>query len=248
MEYQKYLILDLETTGLDPINDRIVKLTTTSFKDDTFSEPEIKSRYFNPKTKISDESTYVHGISNSELEGYKEFKFFAKSISKYLENSHIIGFGIYSFHIPILMSEFLRADIKFDISKINIIDLKILYERLRPRNLQNALKDFCSIDIDSFDRKTDEKSEAILELFISQQSEMSEKKISIESIFDSQNKTIDNDGFFNISESNEIFFAKGKYQNKSISVVKNEHPDYINWLLDNENISPMVKIIINYDE
>ena len=35
----------------DPINDRIVKLTTTSFKDDTFSEPEIKSRYFNPKTK-----------------------------------------------------------------------------------------------------------------------------------------------------------------------------------------------------
>jgi len=247
MEYQKYLILDLETTGLDPINDNIIKLTTTSFKDETFSEPEIKSSYFNPKTKISDESTLVHGISNSELEGYKEFKFFAKSISKYLENSHIIGFGIYSFHIPILMSEFLRAGIKFDISKINIIDLKILYERLRPRNLQNALKDFCSIDIDSFDRKTDEKSEAILELFLSQQSDMSEKDVTMESILNSSKNIIDNDGFFSISESNEIFFAKGKYQNQSIRKVKKEFPDYINWLLENEKISPMVKMIISYE-
>ncbi len=248
MEYQKYLILDLETTGLDPINDRIIKLTTTSFKDETFSEPEIKSSYFNPKTKISDESTLVHGISNSELEEHKEFKFFAKAIASYLENSHIIGFGIYSFHIPILMSEFLRSDIKFDISKINIIDLKTLYEKLRPRNLQNALKDFCSIEIDSFDRKTDEKSEAILELFLSQQSDMLEKNITMESILNPSKNLLDNNGFLNVSESNEIFFSKGKYQNQSIRLVKKENPDYIKWLLENENISPMVKMIINYEK
>ena len=48
MSYDKYLILDLETTGLDPINDKIIKLTTTSFNDESFSSSEIKSRYFNP--------------------------------------------------------------------------------------------------------------------------------------------------------------------------------------------------------
>ena len=247
MDYQKYLILDLETTGLDPINDRIIKLTTTSFKDESFSESEIKSRYFNPKKKISDESIQIHGISNEALTDHKEFKFYAKSISDYLKNSHIIGFGINNFHIPILMSEFLRAGVKFDFSSIKLIDLKILYEKLRPRNLQNALSDFCLIDIDNFDRQTDEKSEALLELFMSQQSEMSEKMITLESVFNSSN-TIDNDGFFNFSEDKEILFAKGKYQNKNIKSVIKEYPDYIKWILENENISPMVKMIINYEK
>ena len=42
MSYDKYLILDLETTGLDPINDKIIKLTTTSFNDESFSSSETK--------------------------------------------------------------------------------------------------------------------------------------------------------------------------------------------------------------
>ena len=53
MSYDKYLILDLETTGLDPINDKIIKLTTTSFNDESFSISETKSRYFNPNISIS---------------------------------------------------------------------------------------------------------------------------------------------------------------------------------------------------
>jgi DNA polymerase III epsilon subunit-like protein len=248
MDYEKYVILDLETTGLDPVSDKIIKLTTISFKDETFSESETKSRFFNPKIKISDESAKIHGITNSELEAYEEFKYYAKSISKYFENSHIIGFGIFDFHIPVLMSEFIRSGIKFDITKINIIDLKVLYEKLRPRNLQNALREFCSTDMDVFDRKTDEKSEAILELFLSQQTEISEKKINLESILNFSNNSIDKDGFIGSSDSNEIFFTKGKYQNKSIKSVIKDNPDYIKWLLENENISPIIKMIINNEK
>ena len=59
MSYDKYLILDLETTGLDPINDKIIKLTTTSFNDESFSSSEIKSRYFNPNISISEKLAYL---------------------------------------------------------------------------------------------------------------------------------------------------------------------------------------------
>ena len=73
---------------------------------------------------------------------HKQFKNYAKAISQYLENSCIIGYGIYDFHLPILLNEFLRSNVEFDIRKIKVIDMKKLYEKLRPRTLTNALKDF----------------------------------------------------------------------------------------------------------
>jgi len=247
MEFNKYLILDLESTGLDPLKDRIIKLTTISFSDESVSDTETKSKYFNPKIQISEDSQKIHGISNKEVEDLNEFKHYAKSLASYFENSCVIGYGIHNFHLPILLSEFLRAGVTFDISKIKIIDLKSIYEKLRPRTLYNALKDFCSIEIESFERKSDEKSEAILELFLSQQNELSEKNMSIKSIIDAQNKTLDKEGFLIISENEEILFAKGKYQNQNIKDVKKLYPDYVSWIMDNENISPMVKMILSYE-
>ena len=52
MDFKQYLILDLETTGIDLFKDRIVKLTTISFSDETVSDTQIKSRLFNPKISI----------------------------------------------------------------------------------------------------------------------------------------------------------------------------------------------------
>ena len=247
MSYDKYLILDLETTGLDPINDKIIKLTTTSFNDESFSSSEIKSRYFNPNISISEESEKIHGITNKFLNEHKQFKNYAKAISQYLENSFIIGYGIYDFHLPILLNEFLRSKVEFDIRKIKVIDMKKIYEKLRPRTLTNALRDFCSIEIENFDRKSDEKSEALLELFITQNDEMSKKNITLDKFLGSQN-ILDNDGFFSLNEKDEIIFSKGKHKDLSLQNVRNQFPDYLDWLMDNENISPMVKIIISYDQ
>ncbi len=63
MDFKQYLILDLETTGIDLFKDRIVKLTTISFSDETVSDTQIKSRLFNPKISISTEAEKIHGIS-----------------------------------------------------------------------------------------------------------------------------------------------------------------------------------------
>ena len=247
MSYEKYLILDLETTGLDPMNDKIIKLTTTSFNDESFSSTEIKSRYFNPNTSISKESEKIHGITNQFLSQHNQFKNYAKAISQYLENSYIIGYGIYDFHLPVLINEFLRSGVEFDLRKIKVIDMKKIYENLRPRTLKNALIDFCSIEVDDFDRKSDEKSEALLELFISQNDEMSKKNITIDNLLSSQN-FLDNDSFFSLNEKDEIIFAKGKHKEQSLQNVREEFPDYLDWLIGNENISPMVKMIINYGQ
>jgi|TARA_Y100000758_G_scaffold83195_1_gene56362 DNA polymerase III epsilon subunit-like protein len=250
MDFKQYLILDLETTGIDLFKDRIVKLTTISFSDETVSDTQIKSRLFNPKISISIEAEKIHGISDEDVKNENEFKYYAKSLSDFFENSCIIGFGIYDFHIPILMSEFYRSGVYFDVSKIDIIDLKNVYEKLRPRNLLNALKEFCSVEVDSFDRKSNEKTESILELFLAQQTELSSKNINLNTIIynDKNIKTLDKEGFFKISHNNDLVFAKGKYENQKITTVKQLHPDYIKWINDNEEISTMVKMILNYEK
>ena len=47
---------------------------------------------------------------------------------------------------------------------------------------------------------------------------------------------------------NDLVFAKGKYENQKIKAVKQLHPDYIKWINDNEEISTMVKMILNYEK
>ena len=88
-----------------------------------------------------------------------------------------------------------------------------------------------------------------LELFLAQQTELASKNISLDSIIynDKNIKTLDKEGFFKISNNNDLVFAKGKYENQKIKSVKQLHPDYIKWINDNEEISIMVKMILNYD-
>ena len=59
---------------------------------------------------------------------------------------------------------------------------------------------------------------------------------------------LDNEGFFSLNEKDEIIFSKGKHKDLSLQNVRNQFPDYLDWLMDNENISPMVKMIISYDQ
>ena len=53
---------------------------------------------------------------------------------------------------------------------------------------------------------------------------------------------------FLLNEKDEIIFSKGKHKDLSLQNVRNQFPDYLDWLMDNENISPMVKMIISYDQ
>ena len=50
------------------------------------------------------------------------------------------------------------------------------------------------------------------------------------------------------SRKDEIIFSKGKHKDLSLQNVRNQFPDYLDWLMGNENISPMVKMIISYDQ
>ena len=59
----KYIVLDIETTGLDPISDGIIELGALKI-DESGKELETFHQYINPNIPIGPEAEYIHGLSN----------------------------------------------------------------------------------------------------------------------------------------------------------------------------------------
>lgn len=96
------LILDTETSGLDPENDRIIELACLELIDNVATENKFH-RYYNPgNILISNQAEEIHGLNNSFL---SKFPTFDDSINEFLE--FVAG------------SPFIIHNAQFDISMIN---------------------------------------------------------------------------------------------------------------------------------
>ena len=76
------VILDLETTGLDIINDRIVEISMIKINPDK-SKNE-KTIRINPKIPISNESSLIHGIYIEDVKDCPSFKKTSNEIFQFI--------------------------------------------------------------------------------------------------------------------------------------------------------------------
>ena len=103
---------DLETTGTNITQDRIIEIAVIKMMPN--GEVIRKSNIVNPTIPILPESTAIHGISNEDVKDKPTFKEVAKDYAKFFEGADIGGFNVLKFDVPVLVEEFLRADVEFD--------------------------------------------------------------------------------------------------------------------------------------
>ena len=103
----RVLGFDLETTGFSPKQHRIVQYALVGCDADGSSIH--LEELVNPQMKIPMETTRVHGIHNSDVEGVSPFREFIAEISTAMEGAVIVGHNVERFDWPFLRSEFLRA-------------------------------------------------------------------------------------------------------------------------------------------
>jgi len=109
----KFVVFDIETTGLDVLNDRIIEIGAIKVEDDVvIGEFE---ELINPGFSIPFEITRINGIDDSLLENadyppnvFNRFYQFIKDVD------FVIGHNAKKFDYPFLESEFKRNGIKFD--------------------------------------------------------------------------------------------------------------------------------------
>ncbi|MEL6537049.1 MAG: 3'-5' exonuclease, partial [Bacteroidota bacterium] len=124
---------DLETTGTNIVNDRIVEY---SFLKVMPSGEIIRNTgRVNPERKIPKESSMIHGIYDEDIKDAPTFKQVAKSLIQFLEGADLAGFNILKFDVPVLVEEFLRVEMDFDVSQRKMVDAQKIFFMMEKRTL-----------------------------------------------------------------------------------------------------------------
>ena len=262
LNLQKPLVIfDLETTGLDIVKDRIIQLSYIKVFPDGREE---RGNYLvNPEKPIPDVVVQLTGISNEDVQGQPTFKEIAQTINKIFADSDIAGYNSNHFDVPLLAEEFLRANIDFDFSKRNMIDVQTIYHKMERRNLAAAYKFYCGrkMEEDFTAHRADEDTEATyrvlqgeLDMYTAERQEEPERVLQNDMKFLAEFSRMNNNVDFagrivwgelkdragkNIldKDGNPIMtemFNFGKYKGTPVTTVLNIDPGYYSWIMQGD--------------
>ena len=135
------VVFDLETTGLDLVNDRIIQISYVKVRPtDKDGEEDRKSIFVNPGKPIPAFVQQLTGITEEMVKDAPTFKQLAKQLADSFTGCDFAGFNSDRFDVPMLAEEFLRAGVDFDFSKCRLIDAQNIYHKREPRNLAAAYR------------------------------------------------------------------------------------------------------------
>ena len=100
---KNFIVLDTETTGLNPkYKDKVVQITAIKFID--YKPTQIFTTLINPQRLIPQYVSDIHGITNEMVEFSPVFSEIKDQLSEFLRGNIIIGHNI-NFDLKFLLSE-----------------------------------------------------------------------------------------------------------------------------------------------
>lgn len=234
LQLQKPLcVFDLETTGLDISNDRIVQIAI--IKINPSGDKEELNLLINPEITISDENAAIHGITNEMVKDAQTFKEAATKIMQFIGDADLAGYNSNKFDIPVLAEEFLRVEIDFDLSKKKCIDVQNIFHKMEKRTLIAAYKFYCSKELnDAHNAMAD--TIATWEVLESQLEKYEGLEPNAEFLSEfsrnSAHPTIDFAGRLSINKEGDAIYNFGKHKGKTIKNVSVSEPGYYGWMLE----------------
>ena len=136
------IILDIEATGLDIVNDRIVEIGI--IKISPCGKKSEFHKLLNPEQLIPKEISEIHGIYNKDVKNETTFKDIVHELEKFIENSDIVGYNSNKFDLPILAEELIRANSSIDLSNNKHIDVQNIFHKMEERTLVAAYNFYCN--------------------------------------------------------------------------------------------------------
>lgn len=251
------VFLDVETTGLNVLRDRIIQIALVKYTKNN-KNPEELEMLINPGIPISEESIKVHGILPSDLKNKPTFQQVADKIYNFIGNADIAGYNSNRFDIPMLIEEFARVGLDFDIENRKLIDIQRLFYKMEPRTLSAAYKFYLNKDMENAHNALADVK-ATVEI-LKGQIAMYDGKDFLDSDGNLIEKPVQNDinqlhNFTNdlniidvtqklkYDANGEIIFNFGKYLGQSVAKTLSRDKQYYNWILEKEFSYQVKKIV-----
>lgn len=224
------VFFDLETTGIDIVNDRIVEISIVKISPD--GGKDIKTRRLNPERPIPEESSKIHGIYDKDVEDAPTFKTIARSLAEFIKGCDFAGFNSNRFDIPLLVEEFLRAGVDIDIKKHKCVDVQTIFHKKEQRTLSAAYLFYCGQTLENA-HSAEADTLATFEILKSQLDKYSdlENDIDFLSEFSKQNNFVDYAGRIVYNDAGEEVFNFGKHKDKRVVDVFAKDPSYFSWII-----------------
>lgn len=234
---------DLETTGINIAQDRIVEISWVKLFPD--SHTESKTYRVKPMQlllgqevvmHIPAEASQVHGIYDEDVADCPTFKELAPMIADEIRDCDLAGYNSNHFDVPLLAEEFIRAGVSIDLKKMHLVDAFTVYQKKEPRNLTAAYKFYCGKDLaDAHSANAD--VQATYEVLMAQLEKYDDVPTSVEELENYTSggaKTADFAGRIVYNDKGVECFNFGKYKGMPVKDVFRRDPGYYAWLKNGE--------------
>lgn len=227
------VFFDLETTGTNVTHDRIVELSYIKVYPD--GHDERRTRRLNPEMPIPPSSTAVHHITDEDVAHEPTFRQIAKSLFQVFEGSDVAGYNSNKFDVPLLMEEFGRCGINFDVSAHKFIDVQNIFHKMEQRTLVAAYKFYCGEVLDGAHSALAD-TEATYKVLLGQLDRYAELKndISFLSEFSASGRNLDLAARIVLDDQDRPIFNFGKHKGKTVKEVLRREPSFFDWMMQGD--------------
>ncbi len=225
--------LDIEATGANVSTDRIVEIAIVkSFPDGNRS---VKRKLINPQIPIPQVCIDMHGINNEMVKDAPVFKQVAQEIKQFLDGCDLSCYNAYRLDIPMLMEEFLRAEVEFDMKNRKVIDVQKIFHQMEQRTLSAAYKFYCSKSLEKA-HSAEVDASATAEILEAQLERYPQLGNNIDTILKhiGEDSIIDFARRFIMDEKGVEVFNFGKHKGRPVADVLKAEPQYYDWMMKGE--------------
>ena len=227
------IFFDLETTGTNVTQDRIVELSFIKVYPD--GHDESKTRRINPEMPIPPASTAVHHITDEDVKDAPTFRQVARSLMDIFEGCDIAGYNSNKFDVPLLIEEFSRAGYNFDVSGRRFVDVQNIFHKMEQRTLVAAYKFYCGKNLeDAHSALADTR--ATYEVLLGQLDRYPELENDVEKLaeFSRSGRNLDLAARIVRDDKDVPVFNFGKHKGQPVKEVFRKEPSFYSWMMQGD--------------
>jgi len=237
---------DIESTGINVSSDRIVEISILKAMPD--GTEQVKTLRINPEMPIPLEASLVHGIYDEDVAHEPTFKQVGEELSRFLDDCDLAGYNSNKFDIPMLVEEFLRAGVDFEVDNRHFVDVQNIFHQMEQRTLKAAYQFYCGKTLENA-HSAEADIRATYEVLLAQVERYENKEwedrrgnkskpvqndVPALHAFTSQNKWADLAGRLVYDDKGNEIFNFGKHKGRTCEEVFKTEPSYYAWMMQGD--------------
>ena len=243
-------VFDLETTGLDQENDRIVEIAIIKVM-----PSGTHSRYYSrvdPEIDIPTRASEVHWIYQHHVANAPNFSAIAPEVVKFLQDCDLAGYNVKKFDIPVLEKHLERAEIpNWSLQDRRVVDGFSIFCLMEKKDLSSAFRFYCGQELQNAHTAMAD-AEATLAILEAQVERYENKPIATNGLGNEslifQNNVAALDA---LSRPTPVHIVDnpqgiptinfGKYKGMQLQLLLQTDPGYVDWIVHNPDFPSSVK-------